>query len=236
VTDCPRGAGRIVFVGTDEAWRWRGRAGGGAPEPFFTQLLRLAGRAPYASAEGNLRLDASNISAEPFDTITIRARVLTTDGAPPEAATQTVRLMQGQDEVASATLRNEGTGDGRYQGTLQAPSIEGDYTLRLEAPPEPAMEIPPAPVTLPLHVVTSDEAEMTDLSGDQTTLRRMAQSSGGRVVPLDQLSSLPRMLAEDRERQNALAEYPLWDSPYLFVFVLACLSSEWSLRKKFGLA
>ena len=39
-----------------------------------------------------------------------------------------------------------------------------------------------------------------------------------------------------RQRQGRLAEYPLWDSPYLFVFVLACLSTEWALRKRFGLA
>ena len=236
VTDCPRGAGRIVFVGTDETWRWRTQAGAADRSAFFTQLLRATSRLPYPAAEGNLRLDASNVAPEPYETITIRARVLTTEGTPPEAPTQIVRLMQGQDEAGAATLRNEGTSDGRYSGTLQAPSVEGDYTLRLEAPPEPAMEIPPAPVTLPLRVATSDEAEMADLSPDQATLRRIAQSSGGRVVPLDQLSALPRMLAEDRERQNALAEYPLWDSPYLFVFVLACLSAEWSLRKKFGLA
>jgi hypothetical protein len=64
----------------------------------------------------------------------------------------------------------------------------------------------------------------------------MAESSGGELLSLDQLPRLGRLLAENRERQAQFIEYPIWDSPYLFVFVLACLSAEWSLRKKFGLA
>ncbi len=236
MTQSDLGYGRVVFIGTDEAWRWQGGAGSGEGTRFWTTMLRLVGRLPYPANEGNLWLDASNVAPEPYQTINIRARVLTTDGTPIDAPTQVVRVMQGQDAVMSATLRGEGTGDGRYQGMLQTPGVEGDYTLRLEAPPEPTMEIPPAPVTLPLHIATDDEPEMVDLSGDERTLRRMAQSSGGHVVPLDQLPALARMLGQDRERQEALAEYPLWDSPYLFIFVLACLSTEWSLRKKFGLA
>jgi hypothetical protein len=42
-------------------------------------------------------------------------------------------------------------------------------------------------------------------------------------------------LAELRERQTQWVEYPLWDSPYLFLFVLSGLSLEWALRKQAGL-
>ena len=66
--------------------------------------------------------------------------------------------------------------------------------------------------------------------------RRLADSLG-----LEDLGNEPRLvdparLDTIRQRQSRLVEYPLWDSPYLFIFVLACLSTEWALRKKFGLA
>jgi hypothetical protein len=78
--------------------------------------------------------------------------------------------------------------------------------------------------------------EMADVSADPRLLRRIANSSGGQFLPLDQLNTLPRRLTEIRQRQSRLVEYALWDSPYLFAFVLGCLSAEWAMRKKFGLA
>ena len=67
-------------------------------------------------------------------------------------------------------------------------------------------------------------------------LRSIANASGGQFLTLEQLNTLPARIDTIRQRQSRLVEYPLWDSPYLFVFVLACLSTEWALRKKFGLA
>ena len=44
------------------------------------------------------------------------------------------------------------------------------------------------------------------------------------------------VLADVREKNARPIEYSLWDSPYLFCFVLGCLGTEWALRKRFGLA
>jgi hypothetical protein len=108
--------------------------------------------------------------------------------------------------------------------------------LRVAAPDDPSAEIPPDPVELPLRVAARYEAELADVSGDEQLLRSIANASGGQFLTLEQLNTLPARIDTIRQRQSRLVEYPLWDSPYLFVFVLACLSAEWALRKKFGLA
>lgn len=236
MTESARGAGRVIYLGTDEAWRWRGQPGAG--DAFWPQLFRRAGAQPYAASEQNLWLDAAELSPEPGRPVKLRARVLASDGAPADAESQLVHVLHRDETIATATLTAAGGGDGndgRYEGEL--PGLPaGDYVLRLDAPPDPSAEIPPDPVTLPLRVAPNLAPELADLSGDERLLRRMAESSGGQLVPLEQVALLPRLLAEGRERQAQLVEYPLWDSPWLFGFVLACLSTEWALRKKFGLA
>ena len=137
--------------------------------------------------------------------------------------------------MAEVTLASRGGGSGLFEGTIDG-LADGEYVLRLEAPEDPTQEIPPDPVELTLRVSTTYNAEMANLSGDEYFLRRIAESSGGQFLTLDQLDTLPRRLADSRQKLNPLVEYPLWDSPYLFVLVLACLSAEWALRKKFGLA
>ena len=47
---------------------------------------------------------------------------------------------------------------------------------------------------------------------------------------------IPARLSAAQERLSRLTDQSLWDSPYLFAFVLACLSGEWGMRKRFGLA
>ena len=54
-------------------------------------------------------------------------------------------------------------------------------------------------------------------------MRTLGDASNGRL----------RVVAERRPRY---AEQRLWDSPYLFVFVVACLAAEWAARKRLGLA
>ncbi len=44
VTTMRYGAGRVVYVGTDEIWRWRYGRGEDLPERFWLQLVRLLGR------------------------------------------------------------------------------------------------------------------------------------------------------------------------------------------------
>ena len=239
VTETRRGLGRLYFVGTDQTWRWRGAAKADPREQrdqFWPRLVRLAGGEPFAAVHDNLHLDVDDIAPEPQQPVNVRARILDAYGDPVDAATQTLELRRGNGErLRDVTLNSLGDGSGRYQATITDLDA-GDYLLRVEAPEDPSSEIPPDPVELPLRVAPRYEAELADVSGDDQLLRSIANASGGQFLTLEQLNTLPARLDTIRQRQSRLVEYALWDSPYLFVFVLACLSTEWALRKKFGLA
>jgi hypothetical protein len=124
-----------------------------------------------------------------------------------------------------------GQGGGRYAGVLGGLG-EGVYELRLRTPLNGG-EINPV---LPLIVQRSAEPELANLAGDREFLQRLADASGGRCLNLDETGQLPQLLADARSRRPRTLELPLWQSSYLFLFVLGCLTIEWSMRKRYGLA
>ena len=77
---------------------------------------------------------------------------------------------------------------------------------------------------------------MADVSGDHELLRRLAEQSGGEFFTLDQVGRLPERLGTLTEERMRSVELPLWHSPVLFALVVGCLSAEWALRKRVGLA
>ena len=89
---------------------------------------------------------------------------------------------------------------------------------------------------IPLHVAASDEKEMADLSGDPRMLRKIADATGGEYFPLEKVNALPDRVLAVESAHSRFAEMPLWDSAYLYFFVLGCLGTEWALRKRVGLA
>src|SRR5262249_30808356 len=144
-----------------------------------------------------------------------------------------LRIYRGESETALArevTLGSVQPGSGRYEANVSGLPV-GRYTLHVDPPEDPTLESRAEPVTLGITVAPHLEAAMADLSGDERLLRRIADASGGAFLTFDQFNQLPQRLEENRQKLNPLVEYTLWDSPYLFGFVLACLSAEWALRK-----
>ena len=230
LTESRLGLGRVLFAGIDETWRWRFKIGERDQDRFWLQLVRYAAEPPYAAQKGGVALDAERISIDPGTGVRVRARVLTTEGLPSKEPTQKLRVMRGTTNVQTITLEALSPESGRYEGVVSGLD-EGDYKLQLVASDDL-----PEPVEMPLQVMRSLEPEVADLSGDEKMMKRLADASGGHVVPLTELKHLPEMIAEIRQEKSTVTELSLWDSPYLFVFVLACLGAEWAMRKQFGLA
>jgi hypothetical protein len=233
LTESRLGLGRVFFFGANETWRWRQNVGERDQDRFWLQLFRYAAEAPYAAQAGGMSLDVDRVALEPGGAVHVRAKVIDGRGHPSSAEEQRVELLAGAKVVRTARLGVVGaSGSGRYEGMIsELPA--GDYELRLVGEGGKKGE---TGVSLPLHVARSDEAEMADLSSDYGFLRRLARSSGGQLLTLEQVGRLPEKLREAGERRSQRAERPLWDSGWLFGFVLACLACEWGLRKRFGLS
>jgi len=233
LTESRVGAGRAFFFGANETWRWRGNVGERDQDRFWSQLIRYACEEPYAVHDGPVALAAEPTAAEPGEPIRVRARILDAEdqahGPPPALE---VRCADGS-VVRTQALRPVGAPEsGRFE-TIVEDLPPGEYELRLG----PA-RIAPATTerSVKITIRQSFAAELANIAGDEARLRRIAASSGGEFVRLENISELPAKLRANREKQPQFVEYRLWDSPYLYALVLGCLGTEWALRKRLGMA
>ncbi|HEV8606179.1 MAG TPA: hypothetical protein VGQ99_12475 [Tepidisphaeraceae bacterium] len=233
LTETRVGNGRAFFLAMNETWRWRCAAGDREQDRFWLQLVRHAVDEPYTLASEPLSLDLEKVVAEPEESIRVRARLTTRKPAAGFPKELQLSIMQNEEEFRSEKLSAIGAeGDGRYAGELSG-LPEGQYDVKVWAPIGDGSV---TELTLPLKIERNSEAEMADLSGDRDFLQRLADASGGACINLDQIDTLPRLVSDARLRQPRTAEIDLWDSAYLFLFVISCLTAEWALRKRLGLA
>jgi hypothetical protein len=77
--------------------------------------------------------------------------------------------------------------------------------------------------------------ELTDPRLNEGVLRRLAQASSGQYVPMSDagriVSALETAVPPDQEPETRDA----WHTPWVLALVIALLSGEWVLRRRWGL-
>jgi hypothetical protein len=227
LTEARVGAGRVFMFGLNETWRWRASVPARERDRFWIQLVQHAGHEPYAVSDGPLRLDAEPLRSEPDQPIHVRAHVRgsmqTLDGEPIEPPL--IQVFRGDTVVYGEEL-TEAIGSTERFDAIVPELRPGKYQLRLSWERRS--------IALPIDVEESGEAELSDVSGDSATLQRFAARTD--VLELADVQSLPQRIGAVVQSQPSINEVRLWDSPYLFLLVLACLGIEWAVRKRVGLA
>jgi len=79
-------------------------------------------------------------------------------------------------------------------------------------------------------------AEFQSLSPNRALLETIARQTGGEVLSPERLETWARELPSRRAPVTETWTQPLWHTPTMFLFALACLVGEWGLRRWKGLA
>jgi hypothetical protein len=224
------GAGRAFLLGLNETWRWRAAPPEDVHERFWLQLVRYAAGERYAVRSERLALDVDRVALEAGGTAQVKVRAPA--GTPIEALSLQVQGKDNASKVLKTAMTTTDATTGRFAASV-GPLPEGEYEIRLT---ESGAGDPAVALSLPLRVVTTYERELADITGDDTVLSRLAESSGGALLRLEQLDALAPRAAATARRRGGSVEQPLWDSPYLFGMVVACFTAEWAARKRLGLA
>ncbi|HVT88155.1 MAG TPA: hypothetical protein VHD56_04830 [Tepidisphaeraceae bacterium] len=215
------GPGRAYFLGVDEMWRWRDAAVR-LPSEFWRHFIQYMVQPPYSVTSGQYALDADKLELEPGTPLHVRTRM------PSDATVPAIlQIWREGDPAGVQEIPPQSQNAGRFDfvlSDLQAGSDE----LRL------VWDNASHSLSLPIRVESTFEREMRDLAGSDVPL---IQATGSRndVFGLDNIDALVERLIKVKGQEPRFAERTLWDSPYLFAFVLACLGLEWSLRKRAGL-
>ncbi len=231
------GAGRSVYVGTDEIWRWRYARGEALPERFWLPLLRYLARESLGRSGKQALLEASPDRALVDQPVRITVRLLdqalidSRAGAPSVA----LRITRAPDRVgappepgSAVSLAREGPG---VFSATWIPGEPGTYHVE-------SNEAILAGLGLGATVdVAAPDDELRRPQTDHAFLGSLVDATGGRIFPADRLSDLPASLPNRQLRLLGTPEIEtLWDKAAMLAAVMALVTAEWLGRKWIRLA
>jgi hypothetical protein len=231
------GAGRSMFLGFDETWRWRFRDNEPHFNQFWIQTIRHLARNRTGRIE--LHLDRQNLyrRGEP-----IRVTVRFPDDATPPAPdavvdvilTRTPLNRTGLETPVATELQKETLRLAKVEGSrasyeaIVSRTPEGEYRFRLSTPlvadpkPEAECRVLPPP------------GEMEDVRLNQAELEKAAAESRGRFYTLAEADQFLNDLPTGPRITVSAPQPPrlLWNHYSVFGLVIGLLGSEWILRKR----
>ncbi len=222
------GEGRTMVFAGEASWRWRMHlpASDRTYETFWRQALRWLS----LPADDPIRVTLPP-GATPGDSVPVRVIVRSNRFEPVAGASVDVRVSapDGRMEEIRATPPPGGA-EGLYEATFR-PAEPGVYRVTAEARSgTSALGASSASM-----LVGGADAEMTDARLDTDLLQRIALASGGRVVSEADVPGLAGSLRARLPAAAHAATLDLWNSAWCFVAIVALLSSEWILRRRWGL-
>jgi hypothetical protein len=225
------GAGRVLFIGFDDTWRWRLRESEVRFNQFWLQAVRALARGRVGRIE--VRTDRKVYRRDDPVRVTVRfpddapapegpVRV-TVDRRPPkvgggEPETQTVQLAPREGTRATFEALLTRTPEGDYAFTLSTPAPPGTR-------PKTEARILPPP------------GELDRIQLNEQDLQRAARESRGAYYALDKADEIPdEMPSGPRVALDQPCEpLSLWNHWGMFALVLGLLTAEWVMRKKWRL-
>jgi hypothetical protein len=228
------GAGRCMFFGIEETWRWAFREDIIRFNQFWLQTIRYLARSRVGRTD--LRLDRQ-VPYRRGEAIRVTARF--PDDSPPPAAGADVKVVVERKPVRSSS---DGPLETEVQ-TLQLAKVEGSratYEALLTRTPEGEYKFwlsTPAVAGSKPRVecrVLPPPGEMERLRMNQPDMERAAAESHGRFFSLaDADRLLDELPAGSRVSLNTpRPPWLLWNHVALFILAMFLLSSEWILRKR----
>ena len=215
------GAGNVLYVATDEVWRWRNGRGETYPERFWVQLLRSLARPSLGIGHEEVRVAVESGRATVGDTV--RVEVELPAGTPPTAVA--LEAVPEDAGVAAIDLEAKPGAGGTFVATW-SPERDGRWKIR---PRDPSLAAR-AGDGASLEVVRSDR-ELRDAEADRPLLESLARETGGRVVSPADAASLVRTLPNRSIRTENPIRDPLWNSPAALAMLMVLLSAEWIIRR-----
>jgi hypothetical protein len=221
------GAGKVLFMGTDGAWRWRKGVEDKYHYRFWGQVVRwMAYQRNMAKGE-TMRLYYTPDQPQMKQSVSLHATVMEQSGEPlhhgdvtakitaPSGKPEIVRLTSAGDEWGVFTGRFEAEEPGKHLVTLMCKqtgaSLDASFFVQGVAAERPGRPARPE------------------------VLAEIARVTHGKSITADKIEEVVRSLAELPEPPPAIRRLQLWSHPLAMALVVMLLGVFWSVRKYIGL-
>jgi len=219
------GAGRVMFVGTDESYRWRS-INLDAYDRFWVNGVRYLFEGRLQAGNSRLRLLASDDKVDLGDAIELQAEV------------NDETLQPLIVESFPVTIERDGE-PGETVALIPVEAMPGSYSLRYRPTQLGTFRVRPVEkigkaVELTFQVVPAQIESQGPM--DRAELASIAGVTGGELfeTPAELLAALDRIPSRSAT-DTFRTPHALWDGWPTITIVLLLLSAEWLLRKRFNL-
>jgi hypothetical protein len=221
------GAGKVLFMGTDGAWRWRKGVEDKYHYRFWGQVVRwMAYQRNMAKGE-TMRLYYVPDQPKMNQTLTLHANVTEPSGEPVRQGEVIARITAPSGKTETVRFRSDGEEWGTFSGRFD-PQEPGKYQVSLTCKETKAK----LEATLNVQGVA---AERLGKPARPEVLEEIARVTKGEVVKPDKVAEIARALAELPEPPPMVRRVQLWCHPAVAGTLVGCLGLFWAGRKWIGL-
>ncbi len=221
------GAGKVLFMGTDGAWRWRKGVEDKYHYRFWGQVVRwMAYQRNMAKGE-TMRLYYVPDQPRINQTLALHANVMDRSGEPlhggevtaritaPSGTSELVRFTTSGDEWGEFTSRYNAKEPGSHKAVLfckqTGATLETSFFVQGAAAERPGKPARPE------------------------VLEELARVTDGKVIAPDRLDDIVRSLAALPDPAPSVRRIPLWAHPVVGAAIIGLLGVFWVGRKVIGL-
>ena len=221
------GSGKVLFMGTDGAWRWREGVEDKYHYRFWGQVVRwMAYQRNMAKGE-TMRLYYAPDQPQVRQTLVLHANVMESSGEPLARGDVTARITAPSGEAETVRFTSAGDEWGVFDArfTTKEP---GKHQVRLFCKQTSA--------TLDASFfVQGDAAETPGKPARPEVMEEIARVTHGKVLTPDKRDQLVQSLAGLPEPSPSIRRVQLWSHPATAGVILLLLTVFWIGRKSVGL-
>jgi len=221
------GEGKVLFMGTDGAWRWRKGVEDKYHYRFWGQVVRwMAYQRNMVKGKG-MRLFYKPDQPQVRKTLTFSAHVMDKGGEPLQQGDVLVTVTAPSGKVDTVRLNAEGDQWGVFQGRF-TPHEPGKH--------EVAVICQQTGVKLDATLYVRGQAiEQVGKPARPDVLDEIAAVSRGKAVQQTDVAEIIELLASLPQPEPSLRRLQLWSHPLMFLGIVLLLGIFWVWRKAVGL-
>ena len=221
------GLGKVLFMGTDSAWRWRRGVEDKFHYRFWSQVARWMAHKRHLAEKEGIRLSFSPETPKVGDRIFLQATVLDKAGFPLENGDVKGEFLYPKSGEETLNLNEIKGGWGVYSTEFSAKE-GGDYKIKIEAPDHDRKLETKIIVSMPNRVILGRPV-------NRPILNEIASITGGESANIDDLGEIIKKIAVLPEPKPVELRTLLWSNPWWGGFILLLLITYWTGRKLVGL-
>lgn len=222
------GAGKVLYMGTDGAWRWRRGVEDKYHYRFWGQVVRwMAYQRNMAKGE-NIRFYYSPDTPSMGQRLMLKANVMSDSGEPLTGGTVTARIETPSGQLTVLPLQSAGVDSWGL--------FEGSYEIKEAGKHRVLIATTESAKTLEAEIfVQGSTEERVGLAAKPKVLQELSRVTGGESIPADRISELGDLILKVPDPPVVTKRWQLWAHPIVMTVFIGMLTAFWIGRKWLGM-